>query len=303
MEEIKKTGNYYGDMGSFDGGTNTPIERKDIIVQSLWTKPLTDKTKLKFTLFIAALSLTYAHANGYKVHMHTDSKGYDLLKDFGYEKLVKTLDKIPKTVPTDLFAAGKFYAMKAEGTVGKVHTDIDVFLKKPGILDVFYRNTKADFICQQEEDMTLINHDDIIYHMHILGYPVTTRPNWNGSMNTGIIGFHDRTLATKYFNNYTEALKIYTADKFEQYKKENPKAVLTFDFILEQRTLSYMSVGKNPYVLIPTTKATYTADKLGYQHLQGETKWSATSQYKVKSLLQQKDKKLYTIVNRIAHSL
>ncbi len=123
----------YGNIGNFDSS-----DRRDVVVQSLWTKPVTDKAKLKILLYIAALSLAYAHESGYAVHMHTDSKDAKLLKDFGYDKLSTILDNIPDTVPTQLFAAGKYYAMKAEGLTGKVHIDIDVFLKKPGVLDCFY---------------------------------------------------------------------------------------------------------------------------------------------------------------------
>ena len=108
---------YYGCIGTINGNTGSDVpqpERKYVIVQSLWTKPIKSAEHLRKTLFIAALSLAYAHNSGYKVHMHTDSKGYELLKKFGYDKLEKTLDAIPASVPTELFAAGKFYAMRAE---------------------------------------------------------------------------------------------------------------------------------------------------------------------------------------------
>ena len=64
-----------------------------------------------------------------------------------------------------------------------------------------------------------------------------------------------------------------------------------------------MSIGYKPYVLIPTYNATFTADQLGYQHLQGDTKWSVESQAKVRNLLMQKNEKLYSILEKLVEEL
>lgn len=288
----------YGEVGNFDSQ-----DRRDIIVQSLWTKPITDKEKLKKILYIAALSLAYAHSSGYIVHMHTDAKGAVLLKNYGYDKLLTTLDYIPKNVPTQLFAAGKYYAMKAEGIVGKVHTDIDVFLKRPGILDCFYRNNSVDVICQQEEDMRYTDHANKIVNMCIMGYPETTRPDWYGSMNTGVIGFHNEQLAEKYFGNYRKALAMYTTSKFEEHKKNTKceDTALLFDFILEQITLSCMSTSYNVRTLVPKVNPCEVADAIGYQHLQGDSKWERSTIEKVKQILLSKDKDLLKQAQTATH--
>lgn len=294
---MKNTPYYYtyAGIGTFSNTSDSEsTQKKYTIIQSLWTRPITDKQKLRDTLFIAALSLEYAHRSGFRVHMHTDSQGMALLKGFGYDKLVATLDKIPATVPTELFAAGKFYAMRAEGLTGKVHVDIDVFLKKRGVLDTFYENKRVDCICQMEEDMPLIDHSAIISAMFMLGYPAATRPNWNGSMNTGIVGFNNRALATRYVNNYLDALKMYSVQQFATYKKEHPDACLCFDFILEQVNLSCMTVGYNVKTLVPTKNCDAIADKIGYQHLQGCAKWAYIQ--KVKTLLQKLNPSLYNRV-------
>lgn len=288
-------GSYYygGGIGNFNHGEGTSgaVERKYTVIQSLWTKPIKDKERLANMMFLCALSLAYAHKNGYKVHMHTDKKGVQLMKLFGYEELLPTLDDIPNTVPTELFAAGKFFAMRAEGTLGKVHIDNDVFLKKPGVLDKFYKNNQVDVICQMEEDMSITNHWNIIKHMHILGYPASTRPNWHGSMNTGVIGFNNPILAAKYMSNYFDALAMYTQEQFDAYKDATPNANLHFDFVLEQINLSHMSVGYNTYTLLPTKDPVYVADKIGFQHEWGCSKWDNIS--KVRSKLQKLDPTLY----------
>ena len=286
---------YYGSIGNLNGGVEPPVERKYTIIQSLWTKPFTDKTRLRDAMFIAALSLAFAHRSGYKVHMHTDKKGMELMKNFGYDELLPTLDNIPKSVPKELFAAGKFYAMFAEGFMNKIHIDFDVFLKKKGILDRFYEDSTIDGICQMEEDMPLIDHTNIIIPMHILGYPASTRPNWKGSMNTGIVGFNNTALASKYMNNYEAALRMYTQEQFDAYKAEHPNHWLAFDFILEQVALSHMSVGYNMYCLLPTKEPSYVADEIGYQHFQGTSKWKEENLTNMKRWLRKLDNRLYIV--------
>ena len=296
---------YYGDIGNFGSDAQQPAsERKYTIFQSLWTKPFDNKDRLRDTLYIAALSLYFAHRSGYKVHMHTDTKGAALLKNFGYEKLLTTLNEIPDTVPTDLFAAGKFFAMKAEGVTGKIHIDVDVFIKKAGLLDVFYTDKNVDAICQQEEDFERVcNHDDKIRPMHILGYPATSRPNWRGSMNVGVIGFNNPVLGNKYVDNYFEALKIYTVEKFKKYKEEDKDACLWLDFILEQVNLSYMSLGHNVVVLLPTNNPGYVANKIGYQHMQGSGKWTSVKQQQIKDTLIKLDGRLLRAANEAVRKI
>lgn len=302
-------GCFVDDDGSCNGiatnGTGT-THRTDTIVQSLWTKPILQGKRsealrlerMRDTLFLMALSLAYAHRSGYRVHMHTDSVGAELLQGFGYDKLLTTLDAIPDSVPTELFAAGKFYAMRAEGAVGKVHVDVDVLLRKAGVLDGFYRNRSVDAVCQMEEDMAIVNHDDKIRHMHVLGYPASTRPDWRGSMNTGVVGFNNAVLAAKYMRNYFDALEMYSREKFDAYRAElsaagQPKPNLHFDFVLEQIALSRMSVGYNVLTLVPTHDPSIVAKKIGYCHLQGSSKWDSNTKTEIKSNLRKMDEKLY----------
>ena len=288
---------YYGGIGKIDGGTDNPVlpsERKYAIIQSLWTKPINNAEHLRKTLFIAALSLAYAHKSGYKVYMHTDSKGYELLKKFGYDKLEKTLDAIPDTVPTELFAAGKFFAMRAEGMVGCLHTDFDVFIKKPHLLDKFFEDERIDVVVQNEENYDIYCfHKDKIRPMHILGYPPATRPTWRGSLNTGVVGFNNTRLATKYMNTYFEALKMYSVEQFEAYKATDERADMHFDFILEQVNLSYMSLGYNLLTLVPMMQPTEVANRIGYTHLLGGYKWSDEYQKQIKAALKKHDIKIY----------
>ena len=130
--------------------------KEKIITQSFWTKP-TDKESLALHLDLAALSLYYAHRSGYVVHMHTDSKGMELLKDYGYDSLLPTLDEIPSDMPECIFAYGKILALERE-PIGAVHIDLDVFIKKP-LLDRFFEDKTIDVVLQCEE----IDIQDDIY--------------------------------------------------------------------------------------------------------------------------------------------
>lgn len=275
-----------------------------VVVQSLWTKPFNDKAKLRDTLYMAALSLAFAQRSGYKVHMHTDDYGYELLKDFGYDKIVKTLNKIPNSVPCELFAAGKFFALREEGTIGVVHADVDVFLKKPCI-DKFFTNKNIDVICQQEEgaELYLPDHKERSCNIHILCYPASTRPDWQGSMNTGVVGFNNSLLAEKYMNNYFEALGMYTKEVFDEYKQKHPNCNILFDFILEQKTLSYMSVGYNVMTLIPMYNFNVVANEIGYAHFQGLAKWQEKNIQAVKNRLNSLDGTLFNITTRAIESI
>lgn len=289
--------NYYynSNIGDLNGNSDATDKKEHVIVQSLWTKPITDGWRFGKIIYMCALSLEYAHRSGYKVHMHTDTKGYMLLRRFGYDRIYRTLDKIPDNTPKDLFAVGKFYAMKAEGIVGKIHTDVDVFIRKPHMLDKFYDDKTIDVVCQQEEDMNFIKHDDKICHMHILGYPTTTRPDWNGSFNTGVVGFNNKELAKKYFKNYFDALEMYSGKEFKEYKEKNKDANLLFDFVLEQITLSYMSVGHNVLALLPSNYeyARGVANAIGYLHLQGMRKWNEEVDTWLKETLKKFNPTLY----------
>ena len=295
---------YSGSIGNLNGGEpNNAQQRKYTIIQSLWTKPIKNAQMFRDLMFMCALSLEYAHRSGYKVHMHTDSNGYSLFRKFGYDRLYKTLDKIPDNVSTDFFAAGKFYAMKAEGIVGKIHVDVDVMLKKQGVLDKFYTDKRIDVIHQMEEDMPLVHHEDKIFHLHVLGYPPTMRPNWQGSFNTGIVGFNNPTLANAYFDNYFEALEMYDAKTLSEYKAQCNLDAIHFDFVLEQITLSFMSRNYNAYALLPTKMPCEVADAIGYLHLQGNRKWDESTINWMKEKLKKFNKPLYNmadVVSRIA---
>ena len=49
-----------------------------------------------------------------------------------------------------------------------------------------------------------------------------------------------------------------------------------------------------PYMLVPMENPTEEADRIGYQHLQGGSKWTASSQTMVTAILKAIDYQLFT---------
>lgn len=80
-------------------------------------------------------------------------------------------------------------------------------------------------------------------------------------------------------------------------------ANLYFDFILEQVELSFLSLNYNVYTLLPTKECCHVADKIGYQHLMGEMKWSEESKTKIGQLLRSKDMELYEAARKAGEEI
>ena len=237
--------------------------KEKIITQSFWTKPMNDSLSLQLDL--AALSLYYAHRSGYKVHMHTDSKGMELLKDYGYDSLLPTLDEIPSDIPECIFAYGKILALERE-PIGAVHTDLDVFIKKP-LLDKFFEDKKIDVVLQCEE----ISIEDDIYErlrafFREYGYPPELAVDHLMSANVGVIGFNNQQLKDEYIRRYKACANYY---------KEAREGMM--DLFFEQINMHYLvgHYGYRVWYILGQIGAGYMdgvnelCDKIGYQHLQG----------------------------------
>lgn len=270
------------------------------IFQSWWSKPMA-RENIKNFLAISSLSLDYAHKSGYKVRMHTDTEGYKLLKHLGYDDIVLTLDKIPEDASTALFAQGKYYAMREEG-VGKVHVDLDVFLKKP-CLDRFYEEKRFDIVAQSEE-WEYNSYEDKAMAMYILGYPVGVNPSSNQPVvNVGVIGFNNQEAMDKYLGVYFEALDMYTNEKLEKFKKEYVDLEVNLDFILEQTYLAQLAKNYNLLTLVNGSKTHMSkcADLIGYAHIWGTTKYIIYDE--ILRRLQELNPKLYKTVMKLISKL
>lgn len=271
------------------------------ICQSFWTRPMINNNDysnvLKVNLQIAALSLLYAHNSGYKVRMHTDSIGYQYLKEFGYDDIKLTLDKIPDNANTILFAQPKFYTLLEEG-IGIIHIDFDVFLKKRiNEIDNFYNNQNIDVIYQCIENNIQCIYTNELELFKNNQYLCKYIKDFDESfaINVGTIGFNDKDLFNKYINNYFNVL--------QDIQKYNIELKSCPDLILEQLTLYNYIINKKAEKLLPDMNIcdyediSKYADKIGYQHLQGPYKHTDKGKTFIDAYLYKFNKKLYSIIN------
>jgi len=244
------------------------------IYQAFWTKPMTER-RLKFNVYIAALSLRYAQKSGYYVVMYTDTLGYSYLKDLGYDEINTYLDEIPEDVsPSQFFAYPKFFAGLKE-PIGSLHIDYDVFLKQPCV-DKFFEDKSIDIILQcrekyvQEFKLYVFGRKKIKTH----DYPQTFHVDHMYSSNVGIIGFNNQELKDTYYSWYFDYINFYK-DKLEYLQG------VSSEMFAEQVNIDYLikHSNYNPfYLLIDDDMTNHTqldqyADEIGYQHLQGIGKY------------------------------
>lgn len=255
------------------------------ICQTFWTKPMLSDENIQKNIRIAQLSLYYAKRSGYFVKMYTDSKGYEYLKKFNYDKLVKNLDNIPSDIPKEIFAYPKYIALKTE-PLGVIHTDFDVFIKKP-CLDVFYENSNYDVILQNRETKQQTDNHGYTaeriffrYHNKPKDFPV----NHYRASNVGVIGFNSKFIKDKYLNSYNEFV--------EHYKNIIPKTNFIADLFFEQINIDYIieKYKANIYFLLPELdyqelELQKMAKDIGYQHLLGSWKYSEDGQNFIKKFV------------------
>lgn len=246
------------------------------ICQTFWTKPMSEKDVL-CNAKIAQISLYYAHRSGYFVRMYTDDKGFEILKDFGYDDISLKLNDIPNDISTRLFAYPKSIALSNE-PLGVVHTDYDVFLKKPCI-DAFFEGN-YDVVLQHIEDENQIKCEGYVNAYKILNnYGV-----FNGfhlehttPSNVGVIGFNNQKLKDEYLNLYQKCVDFYkvTINDYKENKLFIP------DLYFEQININWLISEKKYNAMYLLPRLNYgdfnlhkIAKEIGYQHLIGSWKYS-----------------------------
>ena len=265
------------------------------IIQSFWSAPFSDDIQMLRNM--ALLSVMYCHRSGYKVKLYTDSGGIEILSDIPYDAVDLELNKIGDNVPENMLACGKFFALRKELDLYRsrdehnplVHVDIDVFLKKPCIDDI-YNDRTIDLIVQGSEPFEYFeDYAKVIRNMYLLGYPKGCKLSWRQTFNVGVIGFNNIELLERYINNYFDALDIYTKNKVHQFCNDTNISIkdrtMIFDFVLEQQTIAYMSFGMQIKELLPIFDTLEVADAIGYQHLQGNLKWSKHANENIERLI------------------
>lgn len=264
------------------------MENKKIrLVHSFWSKPsFIDRYGMKGggllakNVWIAALSVLYAKQCGFEIVLHTDSVGKELFECLPYDEIYETLENIPDYIDPHFWAAPKVYAMREE-PLGSIHIDIDVFIKKPEILDV----PECDLFTQSYEVPCYSyrrawNKIGAFVHHTIDG-------NLEKSLNCGVIGFRNQTLKDTYLDFYISKVEEISKKGVIFYNYDTP------DLVLEQCGLWEIAKDYNTIVLFNDCEESEEKIRKGYQHLMTMSKYSDETIEKVKALVKSKDKQLY----------
>ena len=252
------------------------------LVHSLWTKPILNNERsidanrqIESVIWCYASSVAYAKRLGEPIYLYTDEFGRELLGFLPYDR-VELLD-VPEIIPTDFWAAGKFYAYQ-KMDIGDVHIDGDVFIKKQKLLDTIkFGLRNNDLIIQSVENNQAYKNQyylrciELLKSNNIVFRDITSY--YTPAYNCGLIGFNNAELKDKYINHYLQSIERICCNSNAMQQIRNQKDTW-MDLILEQQHLYSLAQDYNVYNLLGEgDNVNYNACKLGYQHLLGSDKW------------------------------
>lgn len=245
------------------------------IFQSLWTKPALDKrwdqdNQLESNIWLYTLSVLYAKSIGLEIVLYTDSLGKALLNHLPYDAIYTTLNNIPDSIPTMVWAYGKFEALKNE-PIGSIHIDGDVFLKKSDILKELDFSS-YDVIVQNAEGMGWYYTDP---KKQLIKYNIISEDflNTNYAYNCGIVGFNNKELKNQYLNFYFDSInKVSTTRNLKTIMLSNKSFCI--DLPLEQHSLAALCQNYKVKELLKGEDLHQKSLSIGYQHLIGKDKYS-----------------------------
>ena len=213
-----------------------------------------------------ALSVAYIRRAGYPIVLHTDTLGAALLGHLPYDDVKLTLDEMPDDLHPRFWAAGKMWALEAEGT-GAVHIDGDVFIKRRELADDMALS-EWDFIAQHYESSEWYEKENVLFDR---APEICTAhgldPHRNGAYNTGVLGFRNEALLRDFIGGYKDLAIYFSRSHGAVLDSDN---FLTPDVILEQRRAYQVCVGRHSRVkLVLPGDANHGAQAVaaGYQHV------------------------------------
>lgn len=269
------------------------------LVHSLWTKPMLNKERgvslkkhLQTTIWCHALSVAYAKRSGEPIVLYTDELGRKLLSYLPYRQIYDI--NIPKETPSELWAAGKFFALK-QMRLGDIHIDGDVFLKKLSLIRLLNKSlSENDLIVQNIEDTvgsewysecrSIAKHFDL--------HPIYNCTNaFSHAYNCGVVGLNSQDLKDKYLESYFSSLHQ-VQNRPEVIAAVRHSNCCVMDLLFEQQHLYEISEGYKCFCLLGRGEDAYNrAKELGYQHVLGSCKWDLLR--KIKHELKMADPEIY----------
>lgn len=271
------------------------------IIQSLWTKPYSDK-KLEKTKTFYELSSKLLYDAGLEVDLYTDQAGLKLFSSSKYYKNIYPILNNIDYFSEHLWSVAKIFSM-LQVNEPLVHIDGDIFFRNPS----FIKNILAkdwDALVQSQEitehwyyfyDKSL----DIFNSLFKFENPFLANilKQYNYTYNVGVFGFKDfavfKAYATMFFklaNNLNQ--NVESIQKYNNLKDSRPwvrGAKVNINCIIEQVQFTFFAKYHNLYVkeLLPLD----TWDdfewqffqnfnhNFGYEHLAGPEKYEDTELY------------------------
>lgn len=262
------------------------------IFQSLWTKPALDKrwdqsNQLESNIWLYTLSVLYAKSIGVEIVLYTDSLGKQFLGHLPYDAIYTTLNDIPNSIPTMVWAYGKFHALKDE-PIGSIHIDGDVLLKRKGLLKELDM-TGYDFIVQNAEHAggLYLDTEDLMMKYGALEKNVLTT---SYAYNCGVIGFNNSELKKKYLDFYFKHVESIVANRKLKTIMLKDK-YFCVDLPLEQHSIANIGKSYKAKILLKNdiNSINKVASDIGYHHLIGKEKYSLIDRVKNYVLILNKD--------------
>lgn len=270
-------------------------------IHSFWSKPFLNNRwgvtdQYRKNIFTYALSALYAKRLFGNISLVCDDKGAELLECIGYDSIDTSMNDLEAINPK-FWAYGKIKSLSLYNEP-VLHIDGDVLLRYGSLKKIFDSNW--DVIVQMKE---VGEHFSGTYSEML---PVVSKVVgfdyglYNFVYNCGIIGFKDIDFKNKYCETFFNTIEKCN-EKLEVLNKLDGK--FEVNCALEQSLLTYMAENHNKYVkeILPLSDMTTVgleglANKIGYAHLWGKSKYDEYWIKRVKNRLYELDNNLYNKV-------
>lgn len=268
---------------------------------TLWTAPM-KPTNIAANIVAFTASAALIKNYGGKIVLHTDYLGTEFLKHVPYDEVIVDLNDLPVDICNKFWAYGKLYATSKE-PLGAVHIDGDVFLKQPGLMNLF--SNDYDLLVQSSEDddwrkNACYENTQWVYSHYNL--PNDMNVVWPTAYNCGVVKINNRNLKKKYLDTYFKTVDTLAVDtKLDEYIEEaNSRETgnVILDIVAEQQFLTQITEEDGYSVrFILNGNIFEQAVKLGYTHFCANSKYEQYENMKI--MLQKIDSNIY---NKMLHN-
>jgi hypothetical protein len=243
---------------------------------SLLSGPYLNKglADLEALIWMSAISVENLHRFGQAIVLYADETSINLMKKFiSYDDFIEI--KKEDFIPSDCYAASKFYAMKLMD-LEDIHIDNDVFIGTEACLDLLTKND-ADLVTQLTYKIGQPKFEaarNAINYLRIIGL-VSNNMQFDKGYNAGIMCIRNKEFKEAYINSYFDFLK----SNEEDLKLIRRKDIIVDSFNEEVR-LYLMSMHSNFQLKIFSLLGDVSetgmnqnlqerAELIGYEHLCG----------------------------------